>query len=39
MVFTKQVPIDNRPERAQERQKRKILKMTVNDRYVAENYY
>ena len=38
-TLSKQVPIDNRPEKAQAKQKAQILKMSVNDRYVAENYY
>ena len=38
-LLSKAVPIDNLPEKAQENQKRKILKMSVDDRYIAENYY
>ena len=38
-VLSKAVPIDNRPEKAQANQKAQILKRTINDRYVADNYY
>lgn len=31
--------MDNTPEKAQANQKRKIIKVTVDDRYIAENYY
>eukprot|EP00347_Sterkiella_histriomuscorum_P017224 403350209 len=37
--ITKAKPIDNTPEKAQANQKKKIIKVTVNDRYIAENYY
>ena len=32
-------PIDNLPEKAQLNQRRSILKKTLNDRYIADNYY
>lgn len=38
-VMTKAKTIDNRPEKAQANQKKAILKRTINDRYVADNYY
>ena len=39
-VISKAKPIDNTPEKAQENQKKKMLKVVgVDDRYIAENYY
>lgn len=39
-VISKAKPIDNTPEKAQENQKNKLLKIVgVDDRYIAENYY
>jgi len=38
-MISKAATIDNRPEKAQFNQRRKILKNAINDRYVAENYY
>lgn len=39
-VISKAAPIDNLPEKAQENQKKKLLKnVKVSHQYVAENYY
>jgi hypothetical protein len=38
-VISKAVNFDNRPEKAQANQHRKIIKTAINDRYVADNYY
>jgi len=38
-LVTKAVALDNTPEKAQLNQKRKRLLKSVDDRYIAENYY
>ena len=38
-VISKATTIDNRPEKAQANQRAKILKTSINDRYVADHYY
>ena len=38
-VISKALTIDNRPEKAQAKQRQQIVKIAINDRYVADNYY
>lgn len=38
-VLSKAKTMDNLPEKAQERQRQQILKKSIDDRYVADNYY
>ena len=38
-LITKAKTMDNLPEKAQAKQRAQILSKTIDDRYVADNYY